>query len=430
MSDLSGSDDGQPELRWQDWLKPGDRLLCSHMTAEPLGLLASLADAASLPDALQIELGVPFSLQAGQLDSDVSLRTLGGMGSSARLARQRPVTIDRSGYREAVNAYATGRRQADIVLVSLACAGDGTLHLGASHGAALDAARRARLVIAEINRAAPVLHGAPWPRDIALTIRLPVDYAIATARTRPAGEVETRIAQHLADLVPNRACLQVGIGSLPAAVLDALAGHRGLGIHTGMLSDALYELVRSGAADNGHKPDGLRNAVVGSVYGSATLYERANDNPGIRLAHPEVTHGLLTLASIPGFTAINSAIEVDLLGRVNAESAASTNGGRRYVGGVGGLRDLVNGAAASRGGRSIIALPARTDAGEEGRARIVSRLQHEITLDETLSDTVVTEHGVAELRGRTVSQRQAAMLAIAAPEDRDRLRHELARTDV
>jgi len=431
MSDFSHN---PPTIPWHSWLRPNMHVMCSHMTAEPRALLQSLAGA-RLPAALSIELGVPFSMDAEAFSSDIDLHVMGGMGSAAALARKRPLKIDRKEYLQFAQDYASGVCKADMVLISLAAADDGSLHLGASQGAAIDAARDAEFVIAEINASAPVVNGSSWPDDIHITHQVHCDYPIATIQTpqqkatdqtrvQTSGgrqDQEARIAEHLADVIPDGACLQVGIGAIPAAILSSLSSHRHLGIHTGMFGDSLYELVRCGAVDNSAKPEGLQKSIAGCIYGEQHLYTAVEKNPTIELAHLTRTHTLSILQQIDKFTAINSAVEIDLHGRVNAETAPASDGSRRVVGGIGGLPAFASGALLSKGGQSIIAVPSLTRYDGNGHSRIVRSLSAEITLDESLADIVVTEYGIAHLRGANTQQRRERMLAICNPEVRESL---------
>jgi len=418
MTDIDISPSALP---WETWLQPDSHVMCSHMTSEPRALLQSLARA-DLPPGLSVELGVPFSMDAHAFPETVTLHVMGGMGTAAALGKKRPLHIDRKEYPAFPEDYASGKCNADIVLISLAQAAVGSLHLGASQGAAVDAARRARVVIAEINTAAPVVSGASWPDDIAITHRVTCDYPVATIQTGTGRkDQEAAIAAHLSDVIPDGACLQVGIGAIPEAILSSLRGHRHLGIHTGMLGDALYQLIEAGAVDNSNKPSSLRKTIAGCFYGSESLYQAIENRPDIELAHPSQTHALNILQRIDKFTSINSAIEVDLLGRVNAETVTTSDGRRRAVGGIGGLPAFVRGALRSSGGQSIIALPALTRYDGSGRSRIVRSIETEITVDDTLADIVVTEFGVARLRGASATERRERMLAISSPDVRQEL---------
>ncbi|MFK7965928.1 MAG: acetyl-CoA hydrolase/transferase family protein [Burkholderiaceae bacterium] len=410
-------------IDWAQALKPGDHVVASHMSSEPSKLLGSLA-AQGVDFPLTLDLGVPFTMAPDALSTNVRLEVMGGMGTARQLAKTHAMQVNRLGYRDIVASYRDGERTADVVLVSLARQADGELCVGASHGVALDAARSARTIIAEVNARMPAICGAPWPSELKPAVLLETDYALPSPPVREPSEREKAIAEHLAPLVPNGACIEVGIGTMPSAVLQALAGHRHLGIHSGMFTDAMVELLSAGVIDHSQKPKEWQFACIGGAYGDKSLYDLVAENSLIRLCHTDITHGPEILASLPMFTAINSAIEVDLLGQANAETSAGPGGARRQPGGIGGLQDFANGGLASEGGRSVIALSARTRDDESGHARIVPRLTHEVTLDEQQADTVVTEYGVAELRGLSRQARVEQMIQVAHPNDRDALRYQ------
>jgi acetyl-CoA hydrolase len=180
-----------------------------------------------------------------------------------------------------------------------------------------------------------------------------------------------------------------------------------------VIGDACIDLIEGGVVTNAGKPFDRGVTVTNTVLGTRRLFDFAHDNPAVQVRPASHTHGHGTIASIPRFRAINSAVEVDLTGQVNAEVA-----GAAYVGAVGGQADFVRGALASEGGRSIIALPATALGGKA--SRIVSRLDT-VTLPRSDADLIVTEHGVADLRGATLEERAARMIGIAAPEFREGL---------
>ncbi|MEO8544998.1 MAG: acetyl-CoA hydrolase/transferase C-terminal domain-containing protein [Burkholderiaceae bacterium] len=387
------------------------------MSAEPVALLQSLAKAA-LPHALQLMLGVPFSLAAAELPAHCEITTYGGMGSASQLALRRVLHLSPLHYGRSAKVYEQGLWPCDVALVSLARASDGSLHLGASHGPLLAAARRARHVIAEINAQAPCIPGAPWPTDLSIAAVIETDHALAPLREPAPTAAEQDIARQVAALVPNGACLQVGIGALPSAALAALGHHRHLGVHSGSLTDSLQALVDTGAVDHSRKTIDAGVAVVGSVLGTHALYSAAHQNPALCLREPGYTHDAAVIAAIDDFFSLNSAIEVDLLGNVNAECVAASDGRWRHVGGVGGLPEFVRAARLSRNGQAVIALPART---ARDKPRIVARLNGPCTIAATDADCVVTEFGVARLRDASYGQRVRQMLDIAHPDDRDAL---------
>jgi acetyl-CoA hydrolase len=190
-----------------------------------------------------------------------------------------------------------------------------------------------------------------------------------------------------------------------------------------MLTPALWRLVEAGVIDNSRKALDAGVSVAGIAYGDAALYAAVNENPRVSLREPGYTHVPEVIGRLDRFFALNSALEVDLQGRMNAETVIASDGRPRAVGGVGGLVDFVRAARHSSGGRAVIALPSRSAA---GAPRIVARLSGPVTVDAADADTVVTEHGVAELRGASLAQRAAALIAIAHPDDREGLRRALA----
>jgi len=275
---------------------------------------------------------------------------------------------------------------------------------------------RARVVIAEVNEEAPAI---PCAQTIAPD---DIDALVHTARPlpepphAPTGEAEARIAAHVADLVEDRAVLQVGLGALPDRIARQLSGHRDLSIHSGLINDGLGYLIERGTITNAFKTRDTGISVTGLVAGTRRLARLVHRNPAVRLASTSCTHDHAVLAAMERFTAINSAVEVDLTGQVNAEIAAG-----RYVGAVGGAADFLRGAACSRGGLPVVALPS-TARGPEGTvSRIIARLDGPVSTARSDAGVIVTEHGVADLRGLSLAQRVRQMVEIAAPQFRETL---------
>lgn len=389
------------------------------MSAEPAALLASLARQASLPPGLRLMLGVPFSMAAAQLPADCELTTYGGMGSAGAMAQQRPLVMSPLPYGKSARVYADGLWPCDVALVALGRRrSDGRLFMAPTHGPVLAAARRARHVIAQVGAQVPCVPGAEWPQELPLAAVMETDDGpLALDDTQP-GTVEQAMAARIAALVPQGACLQVGIGALPSAVLAALASHRHLGIHTGMLTPAMWRLVESGAADHSRKVLDRGIAVTGSICGGPALYAAVDGHAGVSLREPGYTHDPRVIAAQPDMFSLNSALEVDLLGNANAETLTLPDGRWRWVGGVGGLPDFVRAAVQAPGGQSVLALAARTP---RGQPRIVARLSGPCTVAACDADVVVTEHGVARLRDASVGARVRQMLSVAHPEDREAL---------
>lgn len=281
-------------------------------------------------------------------------------------------------------------------------------------------------VLAHINPQLPATRG-PWVDASRIHAWAHADLpALRLAGTAPDAATEA-VARHVAGCTRNGDTLQFGLGRLQSAVLRALAGHRGLRIHSGMVSDGLLGLATAGAlAPCGSGPDGLRPPVcTGVALGGSALYARMADAELVRFAPVQHTHAQATLAGIEQFVSINSALEVDLLGQVNCETLAG-----RQVSGVGGLVDFVRGAAASAGGRAIVAGTAT--AGRAGVSRIVPLLAPgPVGVARGDIDIVVTEHGVAQLRHLGMQARAQALIGVAAPAHRAALEaawHTLKRT--
>jgi acyl-CoA hydrolase len=334
------------------------------------------------------------------------------------VASKRSFSLSTLTYSAYEQAYAQGLWPVDVVLVSLSRDPQGRLYLGASHGAALAAARRARVVLAEVNAQAPCLLDSQWPADVPIHAQWETSYAPPELSASPAGAAEQTIGEHLAARIPDGACLQVGIGSLPSALLDCLSGHRKLGVHTGMYGQAMHRLLLSGAIDNCEKNIDAGLCIIGGVAGQADFLAQTDQHPALRMRSPAYTHDLLNIQGLRNFFSLNSALEVDLLGQVNAETIVDEHGRWRYVGGIGGLPEFSRAAMRAPGGQSAIALPARTP---RGRSRIVAKLSGPATLAASDADLIATEHGVAEMRHASVDQRVMKMVAIADPLDRPAL---------
>ena len=240
-----------------------------------------------------------------------------------------------------------------------------------------------------------------------------VDRALIDQPAPKIGATERTIGGLVAELVPNGACFQIGIGAIPQAILEALGGHRDLGIHSGMICDGMIPLIERGVANGACKSIDRGLAVGGEAMGTETLYRFLDSNPAVHLVSARYSHGLDTTARISGFTAINSAIEVDLSGQVNAEWVAG-----RQMSGIGGQFDYVEAAMYSSGGRSIVALPATAARGTASRIVRTLAAGTPVTTPRCCVDFVVTEFGVADLRGKGVHARAAALAAIAHPEFR------------
>lgn len=305
----------------------------------------------------------------------------------------------------------------DVALVTLS---PPDAHGFCSFGVSVDiikpAALQARHVIAEINPRCPRTLGDAFIHVSRLSAAVEVDAELPELPAHPADEVSRRIATNVAGLVEDGDTLQLGIGAIPDAVLDALRDRRDLGVHTEMFSDGVMRLVEAGVITGERKPLHRGKVVSSFVLGSRALYRWVHDNAVVELHPSDHTNDPVVIAQHDRFVAVNSALQVDLTGQVVADSI-----GRRFYSGIGGQVDFIRGAARAAHGRPIIALPSTARGGS--LSRIVAELDPGAGVVTSRGDVhfVITEHGVADLWGRSVRERARRLIAIADPAFRDGL---------
>ena len=400
-------------------LRPAMRVLLPPGCGEPAALVAEICrQSARLPDLTLlggIHLGdYPFARPEHAALRFATWHMSPRLDEARRRGRVEFVPMR---YFDLVSQFAAGGAWApDCVLVHCAPPdARGYLSLGVSVSVALPAARRAPLVIAQVNAAMPRTLGNAFLHRSQVDCWVEVDEPLTPYPPPPIGEVERAIGRHVAGLVPDGATVQVGVGAIPQAVLEALANHRDLALHS-LLVDASVTLVERGVVTNALKRVHRGRMDIGEAMGTHRLFDFLHENPLVNMESSGFVHDPEIVAQLDRFVAINSALEVDLGGQVSAESL-----GPRQVAGIGGQFDFVLGASRSRDGAAIIALPST---GRDGAvSRIVPRLQAgaTVTSPRALADWVVTEHGVARLRGRGERGRAEALTAVAHPRFREEL---------
>jgi acyl-CoA hydrolase len=293
----------------------------------------------------------------------------------------------------------------------------GFCSLGTSIEAMHAAIGSARVVIAQLNRAMPRTLGESFVHVDDIDLGVECDVAPYPVAMGEIGDVERRIGEFVAELVPDGATLQLGIGAIPAAVGRALLDKHDLGVHTEMFTDTVVDLVDAGVVNGSRKERNRGKIVAAFVMGTPRLYDFIADNPMVEMRPVDFTNDTHVIRSFSRMTAINSAIEIDLTGQIVADSI-----GHRMYSGVGGQMDFFRGASLAEDGRAIVALPSSAMNGQ--RSRIVASLQEGagVVTTRAHAHTVVTEHGVAELWGRSLRERAAALISIADPAFRDELR--------
>lgn len=298
-----------------------------------------------------------------------------------------------------------GPVEPDVVLVQVSAPRGGKVSLGISCSLYPDLIAGARLVIAEVHPEMPWTRGSTEVDVADLDLVVETDAPLGTYRSPRQSERDRRIVDHVLGLLPRHAWVQLGVGAIPDALLPRLAEIEGVNLHSGMLSDGLVEFLGSVR----HRA----RVVTGEVAGGPELYRAVDGCDQIEFRPSSVTHDLPYIARLPRFVSVNSAVELDLQGQVNGETIDGTQ-----ISGVGGALDFVEGAAYSEGGLSIVALASTTEDGRHSKIVALLGATAPVTIPRYCADVVVTEYGVARLRGRTLAERAAALVEIAHPDFR------------
>lgn len=402
------------------WVRPGDTVIWGQACAEPLTLTEALFRQRQGIGGFRAFLGLPARETAVRVEHAdvVDFASYCGAGVNRELHREGALEILDAHYSTFPELFRTRRFPIDVALVQVPPPfSDGSYSLGLAHeylGAAVDAAR---VVVAEVNDQLPRIAGTRRLRPDEIDAVVPTSRPPATLTAAPPDDVTRAIGTHAAGAIADGSTLQVGIGSLPDAVLGALRDHSDLGIHSGMIGDGFADLLEASVVTNDCKFWDVGISVGGVLMGSPRLFELAAQDPAIQLRPTSYTHDAAILARLEQFTSVNSALEVDLGGAINTERIGSA-----YVGARGGAVDFAKGAMRSPGGVAVTVLPSTAGA----RSRIVPRLDTAASVPAELAGIVVTEHGAADLRGRTPEHRAQLLIDIAHPDHRDALERALA----
>jgi len=294
----------------------------------------------------------------------------------------------------------------------------GYCSLGVSIEATLAAIDNAKTVIAQINPQMPRTHGDGIIHISELDIFVEHDSPIHTHFLPEINNVERKIGEHIASLIDNGSTLQMGIGSIPNAVLTQLTNHKNLGLHTEMFSDGVIDLILNNVINGNNKGINPGRAMATFLMGSKKLYDYVDDNPFLEMRTADFVNDVAIIRQNKKMVAINSAVEIDLTGQICSDSI-----GTQLFSGVGGQMDFIRGASLSEGGRAIIAIPSQT---RKGISRIVPFLKPGAGVVTTRAHAhyIVTEYGIADLYGKTIKQRVKALVNIAHPNHRERIEKE------
>ncbi len=406
-------------------IRSGDRVFVHSVAAAPQRLIAAMtarSDELRVVEVVHLHTEGAAPYAAPEMARSFRVNAL-FVGANVRQA----VNEGRADYlpvflSEVPQLFRAGVLPLDVALIQVSPPDrHGFCSLGVSVDVTRAAVEVARTVIAQVNPNMPRTHGDGILHQDDIDFLVLVDDPIPEETHHPLTEAEKAIGLHCAELVEDGACLQLGIGAIPNATLLGLRDHRRLGMHTEMLTDGVVDLVERGVITGEAKTVYPGKVVAGFALGGRALYDFIDDNPQVSMLDIAYVNDTAVIRRNRKVIAINSALEVDLTGQVCADSL-----GDRLYSGVGGQMDFMRGAALSEGGKPIIALPSTTPKGE---SRIVSYLKPGAGVVSTRAHVhyVVTEHGIADLWGKNLRQRAAALIAIAHPSQRDALTAEARR---
>ncbi len=314
--------------------------------------------------------------------------------------------------------FETGEMPIDVCLIQVSPPDDhGFCSFGVGIDLTLTAAKVAKCVIAQVNAQMPRTYGDSFIHVSQIDKVVEVSRPLCELKKHPCGPVEEAIGKNIAELVPNGACLQLGIGGIPDAVLANLGNHKDLGIHSEMVSDNIVPLIEAGVVNGQAKNFKPRKIIVGFVLGSKKLFDFVHDNPIFEFHPTCYTNDPFMIARNDNMVAINSAIQVDITGQVCSDSL-----GQKFYSGFGGQVDFIRGAAHSKGGKPIIAIPSTAKDGQISRISATLTPGAGVVTSRADVHYVATEYGVAYLHGKTVRERAESLISIAHPKFRDELR--------
>ena len=393
-------------------LAPGQRIFVAGSSNEPTALLEAMAQM-QLPEDLhflQFPIaglnGVDFTTWNDSADLTTFFMTPTLAKADVQRVHYLPMQM------RAVFDYLA--KDVDVCLLQVAHDRNGVLRVGPNVDFVAAVLSGTRIVIAELNRHIVAPLGCPRIESAQIDYLFESDRSLATMATPKIDEAAQSIGKLVAGLINDGDCVQTGIGAIPAAILNELSAKNDLGLHGGLIDAGGMRLIEAGNVNGARKAIDRGLHITGMALGDSELFDWLADQPSVVFRGADHTHEVSAIAELDNFVSINSAVEVDLFGQVNAEFA-----GGKQISGTGGSVDFMRAAKASKGGRSIVAMNATARGGTV--SRIVPQVDM-VTALRTDVDIVVTEFGVAQLKNLPNRQRQDALIEIAAPQFRDELR--------
>ena len=414
-----------PPINWKKYLKSGDRMFIGSNAAVPNALIDDLiANSAGLHDIEAVHiLTLSDCVWAEPKHKDlfkVNALFIGGKGIREAIAEGRadytPTFLS-----EVPRLFEDNILPLDVALIMVSPPDEyGYCSLGVSVDVVSAAVKNAKYVIAQINPKMPCTNGHSFVHMKQISAWMDFEQTLPVLPPPVLDQITEQIGQYVSLLIENGSTLQLGIGKIPDAVLRYLVNHKNLGIHSEMISDGIIDLMLSGVINNRKKTFHKGKSVVTFCLGTQRLYDYVNCNPHIEFYPSEHVNSPVVIARNDKMVSINSAIEVDLTGQVVADSI-----GYKFFSGIGGQVDFIRGASLSKGGKPIIALPSTTKDGKI--SRIVAHVTEGggVVTSRGHVHYVVTEYGIASLRGKSIRERSLELIRIAHPKFRDELLNEV-----
>jgi acyl-CoA hydrolase len=406
------------------YIKRGESIAIGQACGEPSTLVEALIAQGGHIGELSAFIASSFS-GAFQPESAASFRlsSMGAIGALRAMTKGHALQVISCHVGQVGPLIEQGIIGCDIAFLQLSPAdADGNRSFGLISDYTRAMVDKARVVIAEVNELVPYTYGETVPAS-KIDVIVPVSRPPVEERPAKISKTDEAIARHCAVYIGDGSVIQTGVGGVPDAILRLLTDRKDLGVHSGMLGDGLVDLVEAGVVTNARKEIDRGVSINGALIGTRRLYDWAHRNQAIRMCVAGYTHDAAVMGKLSRLVTINSAMEVDITGQVNAEAS-----GTAYLGGTGGQVDFVRAGVRSPGGHSLIALSATAKQGTI--SKIVTSLNGPVTTARTDADVIVTEFGAAELRGQPLAERARRMAAITHPDFREELEreaHEIAK---
>jgi acyl-CoA hydrolase len=403
------------EIDLARYVRRGDRIVFGQACGEPTTLVEALIAQGEGIGGLSAFIATSFSgLFTPASAASFALSSMGAIGQLRTMTKAGVLQVVPLHVSQVGPLIADGTIGCDVAMIQVSPPDEHGRHsCGLISDYVRAAVAKARVVIAEVNERVPFTAGETVHAD-EIDVLVPVSRAPVEVPPTKIGAADEAIARHCAGYIGDGSVIQTGVGAVPDAILRLLHDRQNLGVHSGMLGDGLVDLVEAGVVTNALKEIDAGVSINGALIGTERLYRWSDRNPAIRMTPTGYTHDAAVLARLSRLVTINSALEVDLTGQVNAEQS-----GAAYMGGTGGQVDFVRAGARSPGGRAIIALSATAKGGTI--SKIVPVLSGPVTTARSEVDVIVTEFGVAELKGQALAERTRRLVAIAHPDFRETL---------